>query len=69
MNAKDPGAEAPGSFLVLPAGWLAQPLIRRMCLIVGSDPYGLMLASGRRLFRISRTLVCAVTAGVSESSP
>ena len=54
-NAKNPGAEAPGSLLVLPAGWLAQPLIRR-CLIVGSDPYGLMLLSGRRLFRISRTL-------------
>lgn len=36
------------------------------CVTVGSDPYGLIRLSGRRLFRISRTLV--VSAGVAASS-
>ena len=47
-DAKDPGAEAPGSFLVSPAGWLAQPLIRRTCLTAGirSLEHGLDAAVG-----------------------
>ena len=65
-DAKNPGAETPGSFLVLPAGRLAQPLIRRSRLIVGSDPYGVMLPSGRRLFRISRMF--SVSVGVPATS-